>query len=88
MILEDLKRNDVVDDKLWEMIDRANKLTEGGYPSWDSNAQVLIPLMKRILSLSKERREWKVYFYDMMRLFRLSRRDKINDIPLTFLLYS
>ncbi len=54
MILEDLKRNDVVDDKLWEMIDRANKLTEGGYPSWDSNAQVLIPLMKRILSLSKE----------------------------------
>ncbi len=84
MILEDLKRNDVVDDKLWEMIDRANKLTEGGYPSWDSNAQVLIPLMKRILSLSKERREWKVYFYDMMRLFRLSRRDKINDIPLTF----
>lgn len=33
MILEDLKRNDVVDDKLWEMIDRANKLTEGGYPS-------------------------------------------------------
>ncbi len=84
MILEDLKRNDVVDDRLWEMIDRANKLTEGDNSSRDSNAQVLIPLMKKILSLSKERREWKVYFCDMMELFRLSRRPKINDVPLTF----
>ena len=54
MILRSLKRNDVADDKLWEMIDRANKLTKGSYGSWDNHALVLVPLMKRILSLSKE----------------------------------
>ena len=84
MILRSLKRNDVADDKLWEMIDRANKLTKGSYGSWDNHALVLVPLMKRILSLSKEREDWQVYFYDMAKLFWLIRRARINDIPLAF----
>ena len=47
MILEALKRNHVEDDKLWEMVSRANQLTCGDYKSYDDNAAALVPLMDR-----------------------------------------
>lgn len=84
MILESLKRNHVADDKLWEMVDRANQLTQGGYESWDNNAPALVPLMERILVLAREREEWQVYFYDMAKLFWFIRRSTVNNIPLSF----
>ena len=84
MILESLKRRNVADDKLWEMVDRANHLTQGGYESWDDNAPALVPLMERILALAREREDWQVYFYDMAKLFWYIRRSSVNNIPLSF----
>lgn len=85
MILEEIKRSEVRDGRLWGMIEKANELTRSGaYASWDENAATLIPLMKRILSLARKLEEWEIYFYDMSMLFRLSRRPRINDVRLTF----
>ena len=81
MILGSLKRNHVTDDKLWEMVEQAHRLTMGGYDVWDDNGPVLVPLMERILARSKEKGEWQVYFYDMEMLFWLIRREAVNDIP-------
>ena len=52
MILGSLKRNHVTDDKLWEMVEQAHRLTMGGYDVWDDNGPVLVPLMERILARS------------------------------------
>lgn len=76
MILKALKRKHVEDDRLWVLVDRANKLTTGNYSSWDDNAATLVPLMERILIRSREKEDWQVYFYAMGRLFLLVRRTK------------
>lgn len=82
MILESLKRNHVMDEKVWEMVERANHLTQGDYDSWDNNAPALVPLMERILVLAREQEDWQVYFYDMAKLFWYIRRSSVNNIPL------
>ena len=70
MILESLtNRKYVPDDRLWEMIKRANSLTEGGYSVWDDNAMTLVPLLKRILARAKEVRDLQIYFYVMGKAF-------------------
>lgn len=84
MILGQVERNHVIDDKLWELVKKANHLTEGGYDVWDDNAAALVPVMERILALSKERQEWQIYFYDMAKLFWYVRRSTVNNIPLSF----
>ncbi len=84
MILGQVQRNHVIDDKLWELVQRANHLTEGGYEVWDDNAAALVPVMERILVLSREREEWQIYFYDMAKLFWFIRRSTVNNIPLSF----
>lgn len=84
MILGDLRKNRVADDRLWEMVNRANHLTTGGYSSWEDNAPVLVPLMERILARAKEKEEWQVYFYDMSRLFWLILRDGEKDLRRAF----
>lgn len=84
MILESIKRNHVADDKLWEMVNRANHLTLGDYDSWDNNAPALVPLLERILVLSREREEWQIYFYVMAKLFWYIRRSTVNNISLSF----
>ncbi|MCI8660599.1 MAG: hypothetical protein HFG54_10215 [Lachnospiraceae bacterium] len=84
MILGDLKRNHVADDKLWELVERANQLTTGSYGSWDENGPVLVPLMERILAHAKEKEDWLVYFFDMSRLFWLVRRSGVNDLRRAF----
>ena len=84
MILEALKRKHVNDDKLWEMVNRANKLTTGSYSSWVDNAATLVPLMERILLRSKENEEWKVYVYAMSKLFWLVRRAAGEELRRAF----
>lgn len=82
MILVSLRRDHVVDDKLWEMVEQANHLTKGDYASWDNNAPTLLPLMERILVLAREQEDWRVYFYDMAKLFWYTRRSTVNNISL------
>ena len=84
MILGGLKRNLVEDDRLWELVKRANHLTEGSYESWENNAPVLVPLMERILVRAREKEDWLVYFFDMSRLFWLIRRNGVNDLRRAF----
>ena len=50
MILASLNRSNVGDNKLWELVEQTNQLTQGGYDDWDSNAQTLMPLMQRIIT--------------------------------------
>lgn len=85
MILRELKRERVKDGRLWEMIDRANKLTAGSsYESWDDNIGALAPLMEKILLYAREKEEWEIYFGDMAQLFWMVRRERVSDIPRAF----
>lgn len=84
MILDALKRKNVDDDKLWEMVNRANKLTTGSYSNWDDNAPSLLPLMDKLLLRAKEVEDWQVYFYAMSKMIWLARRTAVNDIRRVF----
>lgn len=84
MILEALKRRHVEDDKLWEMVNRANQLTSGDFKSYDNNAPSLVPLMDRIIARSREVEDWRVYFYAMAKAFWLFGRSNINDLRRRF----
>lgn len=61
-ILGAFERKHVADDKLWELVEQANQLTEGDYEDWDNNAEALVPVLERILPLARERGDWQVYF--------------------------
>lgn len=85
MILESFTtRKYVADDKLWEMIKRANNLTQGGFSSWDDNAPVLVPLLKRILARAREVRDWQIYFYVMGKALWYIGRDDVQDTRFAF----
>ncbi len=84
MILASLNRSNVGDNKLWELVEQTNQLTQGGYDDWDSNAQTLMPLMQRIIMFAREKEEWYIYFYVMSKLFWFSRRTEVNNIRLSF----
>lgn len=84
MILEALKRKHVEDDRLWEMVNRANQLTNGSLKCCDDNAVVLVPLMEKILVRSREKEDWRLYFYAMAKLFWLLRRKSIYNIRRCF----
>ena len=84
MIFGGLGRKNVINDKLWELMEQANHLTQGGYDDWDANAQTLVPLMERMMQISKEKEEWQVYFYVMARLFWFVQRENVNNTRLAF----
>ena len=59
-ILGAFERKHVADDKLWELVEQANQLTEGDYEDWDNNAEALVPVLERILPLAREEEDWQV----------------------------
>ena len=74
-----LKREQVKDDKLWEMIERVIQLTDGEYSRYDAHASTLVQLMDRILIRAKENKEWSVYFYALAQYLWFTRRRAVKD---------
>lgn len=84
MMLKALERKHVDDDKLWELVDQVNNLTQGDYDDWDHNAEAIVPMMEQILLRAKEVEDWQVYFYDMSKLIWFVRRDKVKRLRVAF----
>lgn len=75
----------VTDDKLWEMMKRANDLTQGDdFSGWAANSLTLLPLLKRILARAREVKDWQVYFYVMSRAFWYIGWDEADDPRFAF----
>lgn len=84
MILGQLKRTNVKDDKLWTLIERVNKLSGDEPKTYEDNAQLLMPLLDRILICSRENEDWQVYFYTMAQFLWLVLYNDVKDIRRAF----
>lgn len=67
--------------ELSEAIRKAQKLTDGEYELYNSNEAILMKLLRKILRLSKQEKEWHVYFYALYEiLYEAVRCDNYADI--------
>ena len=67
--------------ELSEAIRKTQKLTDGEYELYNSNEAVLMKLLRKILRLSKQEKEWHVYFYALYEiLYEAVRCDNYADI--------
>lgn len=52
----------IANQELVDLMRRAQKLTQGGYELYDKNYEALSALFKKIMSLSRQEKEWYIYF--------------------------
>jgi len=50
-------------DEIRELVARSQELTRAGYYLYEQNYKVLSPLLKRIMKLTKQEKEWFLYFF-------------------------
>lgn len=67
--------NQIHSDELRELVFRSQELTRAGWYLYEQNYKVLSPLLKRILKLTKQEKEWYLYFYALYDLLYLNGRD-------------
>ncbi|MCI8371190.1 MAG: hypothetical protein HFI75_02105 [Lachnospiraceae bacterium] len=84
MILNALGKKNISDEKLLQLIEQANHLTQGGYNDWDNNAETLTPVLQKILLRSREVQDWQAYFYTMSRLQWYVLRSGVNQPSIAF----
>lgn len=78
MMFSSVKRswlNQIRSDEIRELVLRSWELTRAGYYLYKQNYKVLSPLLKRILKLTKQEKEWYLYFYALYELLYLNGRD-------------
>lgn len=75
MMYTSVKPVKIESDEIRELICRTQDLTQGGYDLYDQNYKVLISLLKRLLRLTKQEKEWHLYFYTLYELMYLYSRN-------------
>lgn len=58
-----VKPNEIENRELAAAVIKAKRLTEGSYSNYEKNKEQLLLLLARILKLSRQEKEWYVYFY-------------------------
>ncbi|MCM1044428.1 MAG: hypothetical protein NC417_02855 [Candidatus Gastranaerophilales bacterium] len=75
-MFSDIKTDTINNRELVGAIRKARSLTSGSYEDYDRNEKTLIPLLTRIMQLSRQENEWYVYFYAIYsRIYLASRTD-------------
>jgi len=67
--------NQIHSDEIRELVIRSQELTRAGYDLYDQNYKVLSQLLKRVLRLTKQEKEWYLYFFALYDLLYLNGRD-------------
>lgn len=67
--------NQIRSEEIKELVVRSQELTQGGYDLYDQNYKVLSSILKKLLKLTKQEKEWYLYFYALYDLLYLNVRD-------------
>lgn len=75
MTYEGVKPSQIQPDEIRKLVGRTQDLTRGSYDLYDQNYKVLASLLKKLLGLTKQEKEWYLYFYTLYDLLYLNMRD-------------
>lgn len=75
MIYGSIKPIKIESDEIRELVSKTQDLTRGGYDLYDQNYNVLVSILKRLLRLTKQEKEWYLYFYTLYDLMYLYTRN-------------
>ncbi len=75
MMFQGIRPSTIGTEELSLLVSRAQSLTKGGYDLYDQNYEVLSALVKKILPLAKQEKEWYLYFDAIYELFYLDKRN-------------
>lgn len=73
-MFEGIKTAEISNSDLANAVGRAKRLTAGSYSSYEQNEEVLSQLLSRIMKLSREEKEWYIYFYALYNRIFLANR--------------
>lgn len=65
MIMPNIKTDNLSCRELADTINRLNNLTTGGNELYKRNKVSILPLLKKLLQISKRENEWYIYFYGL-----------------------
>ena len=75
MIYGSIKPIKIESDEIRKLVSKTRDLTRGGYDLYDQNYNVLVSILKRLLRLTKQEKEWHLYFYTLYELMYLYTRN-------------
>lgn len=75
MTYEGVKTSQIQPEEIRNLVARTQELTRGSYDLYDQNYKILSTLLKRLLGLTKQEKEWYLYFYTLYELLYLNMRD-------------
>ncbi|MDE6984824.1 MAG: hypothetical protein K2O99_09895, partial [Lachnospiraceae bacterium] len=75
MTYEGVKTSQIQPEEIRNLVARTQELTRGSYDLYDQNYKILSTLLKRLLGLMKQEKEWYLYFYTLYELLYLNMRD-------------
>lgn len=73
-MLNNIRRSDIENIELWNLIIQIQKLTDGDYSLYDANAPTLKKLLDRVLFLAKQEKQWHLYFKSITEIVYLLKR--------------
>ena len=76
MLMENVKTQNLASRELADVIKRLQKMTDGRYDVqfYKDNGQTLMQMIKKIMRLSKQEKEWYVYFVSLYESIHVSSR--------------
>lgn len=75
MMYDKIKAYQINSEEIVRLVGRAQELTRGSYDLYDQNYKALSSILKKLLKLTKQEREWYLYFDTIDNLMYLNRRD-------------
>lgn len=78
MTFSNVKRNQlpqIHSDEIRDLVVRSQELTRGSWDLYDQNYKVLSSIFKKLLKLTKQEKEWYLYFCALYELLYLDNRD-------------
>ena len=68
MVYEKVRFAQIANQELADMMRRAQKLTQGSYELYEKNYKALSALFKKIINISRQEKEWYIYFNTLYNL--------------------
>ena len=81
MAYNGIKANELETEELTKLVKRAQKLTEDGYDIINKNYDLFAKIFKRVLKLSKQEKNWHLYFSTIYQIISLNvRHHKYDEV--------
>lgn len=75
MMFDKIKIFQIRSEEIAELVSRGQALTNGSYDLWKQNYSQLASILKKLLKLAKQEREWYLYFCALYELMYLNEQE-------------